>query len=265
MPKAIDTIGYFATAPGAAGAAAAAVTGDSLQIRSYTPGTKTGIVAHWAKNQATGFHQLVWPSGNDMTRGIRSVVVAGENYARLPFDYLVPIRQQELIQATIAGSAVAGDVEIGAIQVIYEDLPGIAARLVSPDEVWGRGIREVTVYDTVTPTASGTWSGARALNAGSDLLQANTDYAVLGFNISALCGAIAIRGSDTGNMRCGVPGLATNAMQTKDWFVQRSYDLEMPFIPVINSANKAATFIDILQDENNTAVVFSLNLVELSP
>lgn len=264
MPRALDTIAYSATAPGAAGATAAAVAGDSLTIRNAVLGTRLGLLAMMAKNQATGFHQLTWPSGNDQTRGIRNVVVAGENYARNPLGWLIPVQPQEAISATIAGSAVAGDVEIGALSVYYDDLPGIASRLISPDELMNRGVRAVTVQDTCTATAAGAWSGARALNAASDLLQANTDYAVLGVSLGALCGVISIRGSDTGNLRCGVPGLATNASQSREWFLDRAYDSGLAMIPVINSANKAGIFTEIVQDENLTVVPFSWNLIELA-
>ena len=261
----IDSIGYFVVAPGAAGVAAAAVANDSLVVKNCNLDKRVELISWWAKNQVSGFHQLTWPSGNDQTRGIRSRVVLAEVYPRFAREWAPVIRPQEAVAVTVGGSAVAGDVECGVLQYFFEDMPGVNSNLIMPDELYTRGIKAVSVEDTTGAPTSSQWSGSRALNANFDLLQANTDYAVLGVNIGALCGALALRGPDIGNLRMAVPGLPTNALLTESYFLDLCETSGWPCIPVINSANKGSTFTDVLQDENVVVVPFSWNLVQLAP
>jgi hypothetical protein len=163
-----------------------------------------------------------------------------------------------------SGSAVAGDVELVCGMFHYEELPGVSGRLIDVAELQNRGVVAVTVEDTTTATVASTYSGPRALNAASDLLKANTDYAVLGATLGAVCAALTIRGVDSGNLRCPIPGYSQDANVTGSWFAQLSLDLGIPMIPVFNSANKAGIFIENLQDENLAAIPFSLNLVQLA-
>jgi hypothetical protein len=183
----------------------------------------------------------------------------------IPRGSFTQFRPQDIVSLTQAGSAVAGDAEFASMIVYYDDLPGIAPRYLSPDDVRSRTVRLLTVEDTTTATVSTTYSGARALNAGSDLLRGDTDYAVLGAKIAATCQCLTIRGPDTALLRQAIPGLTSPDVETVNWFVQLSEWLGEPLIPVINSNNKASTFIENLQDENLTAVPFALLLAELTP
>ena len=144
------------------------------------------------------------------------------------------------------------------------EAPGVSGRLIAPDELDARMVKAVTVQDTSTPTVAGNWGGARALNQASGLLQANTDYALVGILCGVSCAAISIRGPDTGNLRAGVPGAALNPLNNEDWFVQLSIETGRPCIPVFNYANAGATFIEVLQNQALAAVPFSLSLIELS-
>jgi hypothetical protein len=125
-----------------------------------------------------------------------------------------------------------------------------------------RGVASLTVEDTVTATAASAYSGARALNQASDLLKADTDYAVMGAVVGIVGGALTLRGVDTGNLRAAVPCLLDGNV-TNNWFGMLSEANDMPLIPVINSANRAGIFTELVQDENLVAVPFSWNLVEL--
>lgn len=264
MSAAVDTVGYNAVQPNT-GLAATAIVGDSLTTKFAGPGAGPMIAAWWCKNQVAGFHQLTWPSGHDVTRGIRSRVPLGSVLPRYPRSWSPSLEPQELVSAFIAGSNVAGDQEIGVLQFYYPDLPGVSPRLIDEATLNSRGIRALTIEDTTGALTSVLWTGARALNAASDLLRANTDYAVVGYNLGVICAAIAIRGPDTGNLRIGVPGDTANGLVSERYFVDMTREMGVPYIPVFNSANKASTFTDCLQDENVTVVPFSWSLVELAP
>lgn len=261
----LDTISFTATAPGAGPTAMTAVTGDPTAIRNSREGSKILMLAAWCKAQAVGFSQILFPDGHDLVRNIRFRNLANQCDNKLPLGVLQPMRPQDPLTLSQSGSAVAGDVELVHMLYWYEDLPGINGRLLTLSEVISRGVDQLTVEDTTTATAASTYSGSRALNAASDLLRANTDYAVLGAVLGAVCGALTIRGVDSGNLRASIPGLSGDANWTANWFSFLSDWYNVPCIPVFNSANKAGVFIENVQDENLTAVPFSLNLVQLAP
>lgn len=258
-----EIIGFSATAPGAAGAAAAAYAGDSLTVRNARPGSKVRLCQMWANKQTAGFVQVVFPSGNDTTRNIRYADQAQNPLPMMGYPAVQYLQSQEVMTATIGGSAVAGDFEQGALAIWYEDVPGIAGRFITPEEVLQKRIRAVTVQGSLATGAGGGWTGSEAINADSDLLRANTDYAILGAVIQARCNALGIRAPDWGNVRLGVPGNATRADLTGAYFEELSRRCQLPMIPVFNSGNKAAILVDAGQDENAAAVPFALNLVEL--
>jgi hypothetical protein len=245
----IELLSYSATAPGAAGAAAAAITGDSLTIKNAKQ--KAQILAIWALNQTAGFHQLTFPSGHDTTRGFRVNVAASEVDMRLPIGLSLDVEPQETITATIAGSATAGDVEIGSMLVKYDDLPGVTARLKKWSEVSRQMEKLTTISFTLNSTAAG-YTGEELINAESDLLMANRDYALLGFEVNTEIAAVYIRGTDTGNVKIGCPGNEQYPELTQGFFGMLSRAYDEATIPVINSGNKNSTYFGALMNENAT-------------
>jgi len=252
--RALDTVSFTVTAPGAAGTAMTAVVGDSAVVRNSVLGSVTRIVALWTKAQAVGSSQVTFPSGNDQTRNIHM----------FPLGVGTSVQPQELLSLVQAGSAVVGDVELVHALIMYEDLPGVSAMLIDSSELQSRFVRQVTVEDTVTPTVASTYSGARSIQAASNLLRANTQYAVLGASIGIACGALTIRGVDTGNLRIGIPGQALSNQLGVNWFTNLADWFGAPMIPTFNSANGAGVFTEVVQDENLVAVPFAWHLAELT-
>jgi len=256
-----ELISYSATQPNTGGAAAA-FTGDSLTIKNDRSKEGPQILAMWAFNQVEGFHQIAFPTGHDTTRGWRTVVEATDITDRLDLGLSIPITAQELMTITIAGSNVAGDVETGHLLVHYRDLPGIDQKNLTWSQVQKRRDKMTTVQATITGSGAG-YSGTELINADSDLLLANRDYALLGIETVTPCGAVWITGPDTGNVRVGVPGNAVRPDLAGAYFavLSRAYDLAT--IPVINSGNRASTSIGVAMNENAGATVVSLNLALL--
>lgn len=241
-----------------------AFAGDPSQIRNSPDGVPIRLLGQWNKSQATGFTQIVYPSGNDTTRNLRFENVANQPGNMFPRGMFAAQKAQDQLTLTQAGSAVAGDVEISHLLIHYDDLPGIDQKLIGLDELGGRQVRPLTIQGTLTATVAGAWSGATALSAFTQFLRGNTDYAWVGYKLSAVCGAIAMSGPSTGNLRVGGPGLTSPDVETVNWFNQLAEWFGMPLIPTFNSANASGTFLSISQDENLTAVVFSLFLLELA-
>jgi hypothetical protein len=265
LGAALDVITGTVTAAAAGGTAMAAAAGDALSARNTALDQKPVMLSCWAKTQTSGFVQITHASGHDLVRDMRFRHVAAANLPLMPEGISEPFEPQELINLTLSAGAVAGDIELLHMLMYYPDLPGVSAKLIDIDGLLNRFRCNVTIEDTTTATGGGAYSGARAWNAASALLKANTDYALLGANIGALCGALTVRGTDSGNLRCAIPGMAGRPDVTSSWFVFLCEQYGLPLIPVFNSANVASIFTENVQDENLTAVPFALNLVELTP
>lgn len=251
----LELLSYSATAP-STGAAAAAATGDSLTIKNSNGPAR--IIAWWTKAQTLGYHQLTYPSAHDSTRAIRVLAPVGVAVHDLP---AIELKPQELMTLTIVGSATAGDVEAGAMLIWYRDLPGTTARLINAAELDRRRESPLSVYVTQASTA-GIYGVEELINAESDLLKANSDYAVLGIDSSLTTLSNNLRGPDIGNVRIGSPPPSplTNTHVTEDWFYRLSQRTGLATIPVISSGNRASTYIGQSTDENAAASVQAVHL-----
>ena len=261
----LESIGYQATAAAATGTPGTAFTNDNLTVKNAREGSKVWIVALFSKNQTLGNQQLVWPSGHDVTRGYRWIAPAAKLVTPLALGTLIPINRQELIAPTIVGTAVAADIEQGIITLFYEDMPGQVARLIDYDTLMRFGTRQTTIAASIDPGVAGNWGGSEAINADSDLLRANTDYALLGACAGLQITAIGFNGPDSGNARVAIPGDIDMFELNQRWFVEWSRATGLPCIPVFNSANKGSSNFVLADDENGAATTFQVNLVELSP
>lgn len=260
----IETISFTATAPGASGAAAAAVAGDSLTVRNGKLGTAIRCLAGWAKLQAAGFLQVATPTGHDQTRGWRTRVALNEPTPILPLGGPFPFQPQELISPLIAGSATAGDVETACMLMFYENMPGLQARLARWDDVKARIVRETTIEATITSAAGPGYSGTELITSESNLLRANSNYAVLGVTCSTNVAGIWIQGPDTANQKITCPGHSLRSEMTSQFFAMLSRAYDLPTIPIIAAGNKDSTNIGVITDENagSFAVSFQLGLID---
>ena len=263
MKMTLDTISWAAVAPGAGGAAATVVAGDSAQVRSTGSIIGGQLIGLWTNAQAVGFTQVLFPYGHDMSRNLRYRNIAASPVNVIPSWATQPMKSQDLITVTQAGSGVALDQETIHALIAYPELEGGADKYIGLEEFESRCEELVTIEDTVTATAGSVYSGARAFNAVTTTLKANRNYAVLGALLGLNVGALTIRGQDTANLRASIPGNQLSQPETRDWFVRLSEKTGMPCIPVINAANQANTFIETIGNENFGAVPFSLMLALL--
>ena len=264
MGKALEILSGGVTAPAATLTALTMAAGDSLTVRDFSDGD-CRLVAFWATQQTTaGNLVLRSPRLHDNVRGI----TFGAPVINYPVQlFLPPVQKlfaQDNLICQLSGSAVAGDIELASLLVYYSNLPGIDARLITPDDLITRGTNVLTSLNTVTALTGPSYSGAVAINSEVDLMKANTDYALVGYFCSAQCNCVTWRGSDTGNIRLGGPGRLPNIDITRNWFIQLSNLTGLPCIPVINAANKSNTFLEVQQDENAANVTVVSIYVELS-
>jgi hypothetical protein len=241
-------------------------TGDSSTFFNVPQGSVAWIGEVWAVNTAhKGEFYLTASRFHDQVFGIRgSVPVATSLGSGLPVTRLsgIGIDQPIFPSDVLTVSAVGADDDKVNVTIVYyyADIPGIAARLATYEEVKSRGWNQVGIKTTLTPGA-GNWGASVALNAADNRLHANTDYAVLGFNADSALSAVGLSGIDTGNLRTGGPVLG-NAEHDENMFVEFAQAYDAALIPIINSNNAGSTF---LQAANHTATATEVDvmLVEL--
>lgn len=265
MGLAMEVITGFATAPGTTTTALTAASGNTFTIRNASLESRIWLIGAWADFQAAGFLQVRSPRLHDNVRGIRLDVVASEVKPLLPNRYKQMLTPQDALVAEIQGSATAGDIETASLLVVYEDLPGVQARFISAEECYDRTANVVTVENTISTGTAGGYSGEEAITAESDLLKANTDYAVLGYLVDVECATIRFRSADSGNLGIGGPGDELGRDYTRSWFLDLARLYNMALVPVFNSANKGNVLVDAAQDENGADVALTLILAELTP
>jgi hypothetical protein len=179
----------------------------------------------------------------------------------MPLELTHKFEPQEVIANTIAGSNVAADIEQDAILMFYQDFPGISMRTISASQLDGKTNKITTVESSVASVATGQYS-EEAISTDSDLLKANTDYAVIGMSSRTAAHSLTLKGPDFGNVRIGVPGMLRPEI-TQQFFALMSRVHGLPLIPVFNSGNKAQTLVGFSADENAAATVVTLHLAEL--
>ena len=117
---------------------------------------------------------------------------------------------------------------------------------------------------------AGGYSGSEAVNAEVDDYDGDTYYAVVGYEVDTECCSVGLKGTFSAGLRNGFPGHETNKNLTRSWF--RFLGEQTKFhpaiggrtIPCFNSYDKAATFLDGVQDENGADPLVNLNLLKLT-
>lgn len=258
----IELLTAAATAAATTGTAATALAGDSLTVKNSPTNKDVDILAMWQTNQTAGFAQLIFPTGHDTTRGYRAGTAIGVNTGILPVGVKLRIIPQEVLALTIGATAVAGDVENCSMLVRYKELPGINAELMTADQVEQRTEKLTTIESSFASTAGPSYGTEELINADSDLLLANRRYAVMGMSSRTQVHSINLRGPDLGNVRVGCPGVLRQEL-TSQWFMLLSRVHGEPLVPIINSGNRAATFVGVATDENAGTFLITLYLALL--
>jgi hypothetical protein len=84
----------------------------------------------------------------------------------------------------------------------------------------------------------------------------------LGYITDTTVTSVGYRGPDLGNTRAGGPGTSIRTV-TREWFADLYRWTGLPTIPVINSANKGGTFVDVAHTAGAATVVIETLLAQL--
>jgi hypothetical protein len=237
-------------------------TGDSLAIRSFPDGQDAWLLNVWAQEATAGTLTVTSPRLHDNVQGIRSNVLITNPQPLLPRYVTQRIYAQDTLVAKLSGGG--SETDVASLLVWYRNVPGVDAQLAMWSEIKPRIVNILTVETQHTSGGTaGDYGGSLALNANFDLLKANKPYAILGYQPSVAACSVGYKGPDTGNVRIGGPG-STSRIETRSWFINLSEDTGLPCIPIINSANRGATFVDIFSTVTSTAITVDTVLAELS-
>lgn len=263
MGLGMEIIDTFVTNPGSTITATATFPGDVLAIRSFNSPSKAWLLSAWAAAATAGVARVRSPRLHDNVQGIRFRNATSQ----VPRDLLTEYTQQQIYsQDTLITEESGGGAETDGFSLMtyYQDIGGIAARLTTIDAIAARIVELVNVEVAVgSGAAVGARSAATALNGTFDLLIANQDYALLGYETDTTGLSVGVRGPDTGNLRVGGP-MTTEKIETRDWFVRLGKRLGEPCIPIINQANRAATLVDTSQVVAGVAANITLVMAQLA-
>jgi hypothetical protein len=261
MGLAVDTIGLYAANPGSGGAAPTVNSGDSLTIRAFTPSSYAGLENVYHQAATEGFIQIRSPLLHDNVRGMRFQPSETPAGLIIPEYLSEPVKPMDTLSVLMSGGT--AETDAAAIQIGYDDLPGAAARLHSWGDISGliAHIKPVAVSLTTSGTA-GVWTDT-VITTTEDLMEANRDYAVLGFITDVALCAVGVKGAETGNLRVCGPGILRSDL-TSQFFVRQSQSMGKPRIPVFNSANRYAFYCSTLCASASATPVVQFVLAMLS-
>lgn len=262
--KAMELISGFVTAPDTTITPVTVVAGNSLTLRNAVEGSLIRLLAMWGTNQTAGIIRLRSPQLHDNVQGIRMFNPADNPRDLLPMQMKQHLESQDTLTLEQSGSATGGDLEMCSLLIFYVDLPGIEGRFASPADIFERTVDIMAVENTLALGTTGQYTGQEAINAEFDQFKANTDYALIGYLVSAQCNCVRWQGADIGNLGIGGPGNAVDKAQTANWFIDLSNHSGLPCVPIFNSANKFSILLDGQQDEDGADVTVTSIFAELS-
>lgn len=262
MGYAIEVVSGAVTNPGATLTAVTMNSGDSLAVRSFDATRMARLDNVWALGATAGAIRIRSPRLHDNLQNLRFQVAAADPRPLLS-DWIYQ-RLYPMDQLIVEQSGGAAEVDCFSAMLYYEEIAGFNQRLVRWEEISQRVEHYLTCEVGLTTAATaGLYSNAVALNTTFDNLQAGRDYALLGYNVSAQVATVTVRGADTSNLRVGGPGHLQKD-ETRDWFLRNDLLHDAPFIPVINAANKGATFVEVTSNATGATVTVDLILALLS-
>ena len=246
-------------------------TGQSGTVRSYEAGSAAYLEDVWASALAHPFQlSIKSPRMADQTKGLllagSSVNAAASADIFNPQTLMPGFLTQQVYSTdilTVSANGTASDTFVGTLNVRYENLGGVTARLATWGQIYPniRNMVGILVQPTASSTAGLLGTGV-ALDSVDDRLWADTDYALCGMLSNVPLTAICVTGVDVGNLQVGCPGF-WNQADGADFFVRASNTYQTPHIPVFNSNNKGGIFVSTADVAGATAANVTLIFAQL--
>lgn len=264
MGLALDTIGLQAAqaATPANPLALAAISGNTLQVRNFATTDKAYLEAVGLQfaTQASGDNfTLLSPQLADDVSGINFQPKESPTSLLMPRETPQQLYPGDTLTASVT-DVTASDHVVASLHILYNNLPGAAARLCQASQLAG-------AYNHMKPVRVSCSAVANAwvdtvLGSNAAVLKSNRDYAVLGYITDVAVCAAGVLGAFTSNYRVCGPGVAVG-YDTAEWFLQMDAKVTPPHIPVFNGKDIGAIFVSVLAAAAGTVNV-TLMLAELN-
>ena len=259
--SAIEVVGGKVLNPGATITAMTPLAGQTFAVRTTPEGTKVVLEQMWGQNATGGVARIRSPRMHDNVQGIRVRVPKVNPRLLLPFGVKEKLYNQDTLIVESSGGGAETDNLFYLVS--YEKLPGSEGNFRSPGEVLPRINAYMGVELALTGSATaGEWGAARALNAEQDQFKRPSEYALLGYVVNTECGAVALHGTDIGEVRVGGPG-AVEPAWTNEWFIRLSEETGLPCIPCFQAGNVPSILAEVCSTTASQAVSVTLLCAQL--
>jgi hypothetical protein len=242
----------------------------TFNIRNFTSG-RAFLEEVWAENDTSAYTlSIKSPKMHDDVYGILLqgspldfAADAGLNpQTLLPGDLVQQVYATDQLSVTVEGTT--SDKFASLFLIRYEDISGIAARLYMPSVIDGAAVNLVGVrVQAETSATAGQWGTSALFNSGLYKLKANTDYAILGFTTSQPIVAVALNGTDFGNLNIGGPGFFDQRWGGT-YFVELSKRYGTAHVPVFNSNNAENINVSVADTVASTEINVTFLCVQLN-
>jgi hypothetical protein len=275
MPRAyVLTTASKATTTGGTFADTLAVnSGDSLSVANFNEG-EANFLEMWGNDSASVMEgQLIYTrpqSTHDQSHGFRfqnasllanvAAKVGAQEY--LPGNVGFQLYKSDT--ATIQVTSTASDNAAVSYNILYDDLPGSSAVLISPQQASNlqNSIVGINVA-AVTSATRGAYGASRAFNADDARLHANTWYAIVGYTLAAPIMTVSLIGPDWGGQRLGGPGDPLT-FRTGSYFFDQSDKWKKPLVPCFNSNNVGNVLVQLADVAASSTPGLDFTLYELN-
>jgi hypothetical protein len=166
--------------------------------------------------------------------------------------------------ATIQVTTTAADNAACSWNILYDDLPGSSAVLISPGQAsqLQNSIVGINVA-AVTSATRGAYGASRAFNADDARLHANTWYCIVGYTLAAPIMTVSLIGPDWGGQRLGGPGDPLT-FRTGSYFFDQSDKWKKPLVPCFNSNNVGNVLVQLADVAASSTPGLDFTLYELN-
>jgi hypothetical protein len=264
MGQALEVIGGFVTNPGVATLTALTPSsGDFFAVRAINDADGAFLEDFWFQEATPGIARIRSARLHDNNQGFRTIVPTATARGLMPDALEMRIYSTDTLIVEATGGA--AETDVASLLIRYNNIGGLNANLMNWSDVKPR--IERIMGQEVDPTSSatiGAWGPGRAINADFDNFYANRSYAILGYEVNTSVCSVTVKGVDTGNVRVGGPG-TTEAIETRDWFIELSNQSGTPCIPIIQANNRGGTLVDVLASTASVACKVSFIMALLTP
>jgi hypothetical protein len=257
----IETVVGYAANPGATFTAVTFNQGQSGAVRAFNQGDFARLEKVWRSGAAAGAVQLKSPRLHDNVRGLQWTSSTNPTVLLMPRNIGQPLFATDTLAVSVTGGT--AETDFCAFNIYYSTLGGSDGKYFMWSDIAPRFVNyKIMEVDITTSATAGVWTDA-VITTTENLLEADTQYAVLGYITDVNCGAVGIYGTDTGNIRHGGPGTSLT-YDTSEYFIQCAEREGTPHIPVINSNNRGAIFATAADSAASTAVKIQFILGQLT-